>query len=677
MIIEDDIVTAKSLQISLKKLGYYVTAIVTSGERAIKKIEEEGDPDLVLMDISLQGKMDGIETASIINNRFNIPVIYLTSHTDKSVFEKAKSTNPYGYLTKPVKKDELQKVVELGLYRHSSDENRRMLVSELQKEIVERNLIENELEKRVLQQDVIANLSHKALMNMNPAEFMFEIVKNIAETLGNEYCHVLQLLPDGKCMLLLAGIGWEDGLVGHAIVDTERDSQAGYILNSNKPVIVHDLKTETRFSGSPLLQKHKVASGMSVVIRGQEAPWGVLGTYSTQHKSFSKDDVNFLHSVSNLLTNSIIHKNAEDKLKDSEVKYRKLIETAQDAIICNENGLITIWNKSAERIFGYSKSDIVGKPVTIIIPEKYREKHLKGVKRLLKSGKTSIMDEIVEFSGITKDGNEFPIEMSLSHQRTKDGHYIFTAIIRDITNQKKVNEQLIEKSKEIEKINNELKDFVYSVSHDLKEPLFSISGYISRLYETYKDIYDEKGTIFSNRINANIEIMSNRIQEILEVAKIGMITYDFKNNASENIVKNVVTSLTGQIESNNIKIIINHSLPIIWCDEKRIRDVFYNLVTNAIKFMGEDKQRLITIGCDRDENYYHFFIEDTGIGIQKEYQKNVFRIFSRLKKIEAEGTGVGLVIVKKIIELHKGKIWIESPIARGKGTRFCFTIPIS
>ena len=91
--------------------------------------------------------------------------------------------------------------------------------------------------------------------------------------------------------------------------------------------------------------------------------------------------------------------------------------------------------------------------------------------------------------------------------------------------------------------------------------------------------------------------------------------------------------------------------------------------------MGDDKKRQVTIGYNKIEGYYEFFVEDTGIGIRKEYQNNVFKIFSRLKQIEAEGTGVGLIIVKKIIEKHKGEIWIESPIDKGKGTRFCFTIP--
>lgn len=547
MIVDDEIVTARSLQTSLEELGYIVTAIISSGEQAIQKIEDEDRSDLVLMNISLQGKINGIESARIINTRFDLPVIFLTSYVEESVLEKAKSTNPYGYLTEPFKKGELQKVVELGLYRHRSDKDRRMLVTELKKEIDERNRIENELEMRVRQQDAIAHLGHKALLSVNPIDFMNEVVNKVADTLGNEYCNVLELLPDDKSMLLLAGVGWEKDLSGHTRIQTGLDTQEGYTLNSSKPVVVDDLKTETRFSDTQLLHEHNIVSGMSIIIQGQDGPWGVLETHSSKRKIFSKNDINFLHSAANLLA----------------------------SVIAN----------------------------------------------------------------------------------------------------KKAKELLIEKSKEIEKINKELKDFVYTVSHDLKEPLFSINGYITRLYETYQDTYDEKGRRFSNRIKANIEIMSNRIQEILEVARIGMITYDFKENPSESIIKNVLATLEDKIETNKINTLINNNLPTILCDEKRMRDVFYNLVINAIKFMGDDKQREITIGCEENGDNYKFMVEDTGIGIRKEYQKNVFRIFSRLKEIETEGTGVGLVIVKKIIELHKGKIWIESPIARGKGTRFCFTIP--
>ena len=215
MVVEDEIVTARSLQMSLEKLDYVVTAIISSGEQAIQKLEDGDCPDLVLMDISLQGKIDGIETAEIINTRFDLPVIYLTSSVDISVFEKAKTTNPYGYITKPSKKEALQKVIELGLYRHRSDKERRMLVIELEKEIVKRNRIEKELEIRVRQQNVIAYLGYKALLSMDTIDFMNKVVKKVADTLDNEYCNILELLPDDMNMLLLAGIGWEKDLLGH------------------------------------------------------------------------------------------------------------------------------------------------------------------------------------------------------------------------------------------------------------------------------------------------------------------------------------------------------------------------------------------------------------------------------------------------------------------------------
>ncbi len=248
---------------------------------------------------------------------------------------------------------------------------------------------------------------------------------------------------------------------------------------------------------------------------------------------------------------------------------------------------------------------------------------------------------------------------------------------RDITFQKKVERQLIENAKELKTVNKELEDFVYIVSHDLKEPLFAIGGYTSRLSKVYEDSFDDKGKLYINRIRANIEKMSQKIKEIMEVLKIGRVTYNFKNNNIGIIAREVVKTLEGRISKGKINVVINDNLPIVLCDEGRMKDVLSNLLTNAIKFMGEDKQKQVKIGCDKNEGYYKIYVEDTGIGIQEEYREQIFKIFRRLNEIEAEGTGVGLAIVKKIVEQHKGKIWVESPIKYGRGSRFCFTIPIT
>ncbi len=238
-------------------------------------------------------------------------------------------------------------------------------------------------------------------------------------------------------------------------------------------------------------------------------------------------------------------------------------------------------------------------------------------------------------------------------------------------------EEVFEKAKELKKANKELEDFIYIISHDLREPLFAIGGYISRLSKDYKNTCDDKGKFYFKRIKVNTEIMSEKIDEIMEVMKIGRVTYELENNDSGVIVKDIVETLEDRIKGNKINVIIQDNLPVILCDEKRMKDVLSNLLANSIKFMGNDNQRQIKVGCDKNGDYYKFYVEDTGIGIREEYKEQIFKVFKRLNEIETKGSGVGLSIVKKIVELHKGKIWIESPVKDGRGSRFCFTIPIS
>ena len=228
-------------------------------------------------------------------------------------------------------------------------------------------------------------------------------------------------------------------------------------------------------------------------------------------------------------------------------------------------------------------------------------------------------------------------------------------------------------------------------SHDLKEPLFVIGGFTSRLSLAYNDALDDKGRMFVRRIKVNIEKMNQRIHEIMEVLKAGKIEYNFKDNDSVSIVKDVIDTLQEKISENKIKLSVQDNLPNIFCDDVRIKDVFSNLLTNAIKYMGNgntpssngDKESSVNggcgeikIGCNENGEYYKFCVEDTGIGIQGDYQQQIFKIFKRLNDIDVEGTGVGLSIVKKIVERHMGDIWVESPVRDGKGSRFCFTIPI-
>jgi len=189
------------------------------------------------------------------------------------------------------------------------------LIMEVGIDITERRKAQAEAQVRANQQSVIAQLGQRALGGCDLNELFNEAVKQVAQTLDVEYCKVLEVLPSEKELVLRAGIGWKDGLVGRATVGTGIDSQAGYTLSSNEPVIVEDLRAEKRFSGPPLLHEHNVVSGMSVVISGHAKPFGVLGAHATKRRVFTKDDINFLQAVANVLADTIERRKAEEALQ--------------------------------------------------------------------------------------------------------------------------------------------------------------------------------------------------------------------------------------------------------------------------------------------------------------------------------------------------------------------------
>ena len=199
-------------------------------------------------------------------------------------------------------------------------------------DITERKRANKELSTRLCQQASIAELSQRALAGTELKVLMNDAVMLIAEGLEVEYCKILKLLPDGNSLQLLAGIGWKEGLVGSAIVAAGPDSQAGYTLLINEPVIVADFRTETRFNGPPLLHEHGVVSGVSVVISGKEMPFGVLGAHTDKQRTFTRDDINFLRSAANVIGAAIQRRRTEEDLEESENRFKRIFNTTSASI---------------------------------------------------------------------------------------------------------------------------------------------------------------------------------------------------------------------------------------------------------------------------------------------------------------------------------------------------------
>ncbi len=299
------------------------------------------------------------------------------------------------------------------------------------------------LKALVRQQTAIARLGQCALSDLELSTLLDEAVAIVAQTLEAEYVKVLELLPDGQELLLRAGVGWREGHIGHTRVGAGKDSQAGYTLLANEPVIIEDLRSETRFSGPPLLHEHNVRSGISVIIPGQSHPYGVLGAHTTRRRKFNEDDIHFLQSVAGLLGAAIERKRAEEALRESQEYLAGMVSLAMDAIITiDQDHRIILFNHAAELMFGCPASEALGQPLDRFLPERFRASHRKYVSEFGESKTTRRrMGSLGMVYGLRANGEEFPLEASISQVET-NGKKLFTVILRDISERVRTEQRL-------------------------------------------------------------------------------------------------------------------------------------------------------------------------------------------------------------------------------------------
>lgn len=329
-------------------------------------------------------------------------------------------------------------------YRDSKGITQGILVHgvEVTEQVINRKRIEESekiLRERINQQAVITDLGLLALRGTDLSALMDAAVKQLREVLNVEYTKILELLPGGKRMLLRAGVGWHDSItINQSTVDTGKNSQAGYTLLSNEPVIVRDLRTEIRFNGPLLLRDHQVVSGMSCIIWGRnQKPYGVLGVHTTREKAFTKDDVNFLQAVANVLATAI-----RRSMDDEELRYHATInQNIADAVIgADLDFRIRSWNKGAERLYGWKKDEVRGKSATDILKSEFGEPGMreKSVRALQETGFWS--GEVIHHR---KDGSPVAVHGSVTLVRNIGGQPIgIVAVNRDITERKKTEDIL-------------------------------------------------------------------------------------------------------------------------------------------------------------------------------------------------------------------------------------------
>ncbi len=226
--------------------------------------------------------------------------------------------------------------------------------------------------------------------------------------------------------------------------------------------------------------------------------------------------------------------------------------------------------------------------------------------------------------------------------------------------------------KVLEERNKELEQFTYVASHDLQAPLNTIKSFVGLIKDKHEHTLDEETSVHLDFIIQSTGRMSELIFGLLNYSRLGNDTH-FENISSQKIIKNVLLDLYADIQKSEAEIYCGH-LPMVLGNELSLRQVFQNLISNGLKFIPKERKAKIFVECEELDDFFVFSVKDNGIGIKPEDQEKVFKIFHRLEtKENFEGTGIGLAVCQKIIDIHKGKLWLESEF--GKGTTFFFSIP--
>ena len=385
---------------------------------------------------------------------------------------------------------------------------------------------------------------------------------------------------------------------------------------------------------------------------------------------------NILHSQSVLQDISELRR-AEEELTQSEARFRAVADSAIDSIItADDSGIIVGWNQGAIKTFGYREHEIIGQSLTMLIPDNYKDLHMAGFSRIKQGGLSNVIGKTVEFHGKRKNGEIFPIEVSMARWSTSNDQF-FTGIIRDITLRKLAEEELLRaKEKAVE--SDQLKSaFLANMSHEIRTPMNAILGFSELLNDPDLDKVN-KGQ-FLTMINHATHQLLHIITDIVDISKIEArqeVVHQEVFNLND-LLEEIKNVFELQASQKNLKLVMNKKIPIdlvsLRSDPTKLRQILNNVIGNALKFT---EQGTVEIAVYNNDQQLIFSISDTGIGIDPSLHEAIFDRFRQAELGNSRkygGTGLGLSLAKSYVEMLGGTIRVDS--SPGKGSTFTFEIP--
>ena len=376
------------------------------------------------------------------------------------------------------------------------------------------------------------------------------------------------------------------------------------------------------------------------------------------------------HAIPHVIT---ILRDISERKKSEEIKSQlaSIVLNSNDAIYAMSlDGQIQSWNPGAERLYGYHEKEAVRRNIAIVIPQGKNEEMTYLLNKVSKGERV----DAFETKRQRKDITLINVALTISPVREESGMITeASAISRDITFKKKVEEELRRYAEELALSNEELYVFSYAASHDLQEPLRTIQSFIEVLNQKHKRKLGAEIEEYMRAASDGVSRMYRLITDFLMYSRVGSenaLMEDIDCNAA---LKDSIANLQIAIKESKAKV-KQYTLPTIHGNFVQITQVFQNLIANAIKYQGENTPQ-IEISAEKKDEKWIFAVKDNGIGIEQWFSERIFIVFQKLHDHKKyPGSGIGLALCKRVIEKHGGKIWFESEA--GKGTTFLFTLPV-
>lgn len=672
LIVEDEVVVALDIQERLTNMGYEVADCVRSGEQALAAAERLR-PSLVLMDIRLHGEMDGITAAGRIWDRFHLPIVFLTANSEDATLERAKRTEPYGYILKPFDDRELKSTIEMALYKHRTEAEIRRLnrlyavLSQVNQAVVRCGSRE-ELLPQVCRLVVEQGRFDLAWISwLDQATGRIESVAQFGK--GDGY------------------LGKGDGSLGKAASLTGDESQwlssPGQAILEGRAVICNRCSSSACHDPAECspAQAGSGSSG-SFPIRMGGRICGVLSLSAAEPDFFEERETGLLDEVVADISFALdkfeadAHRQrAEEAARVSSERWQVTFDAISDPVsLLAPDGTIRQYNRAFAVHCGQANDDLAGRKYFQIAHGIGQPTPECPLVRACRSRQR-------EESEMTIDGRIFLV--AVDPILTPDGQVSGAVhVMRDVTEHARAEAEIRqlnldlewrvrERTTELEAANGELDAFSYSVSHDLRAPLRAVDGFTGILVSDYQDRLDSEGRRVLGIVQSQARYMGRLIDNLLRFARLGRQALHKAEIDMNQLVGAVVEQLRQAAPERRAVEFQLGALPAATADASLLQQVWLNLLGNALKFTGTRELARIEVGGSLQKGEAVYFVRDNGVGFDMKYADKLFKVFQRLHlSDEFEGTGIGLSLVQRIIHRHGGRVWADAELNRGATFRF-------